>query len=110
MQRTKRRLTHSGHEPADSQPGKELGKEDINHLSAKYTAISYEHSNVRGLKTQQHKNLSWWHNDTHSGLEQWPFEEVTFVTHANNRRLLFQCLAFTHNAPWFVCQVRGLFV
>ena len=50
MQRTKRRLTHSKHEPADtdSQPG----KEDINHLSAKYTVISYEHSNVRELKTQ----------------------------------------------------------
>ena len=52
MQRTKRRLTHSKHEPADSQPGKELGKEDINHLSAKYTVISYEHSNVRELNTQ----------------------------------------------------------
>ena len=60
MQRTKRRLTHSRHEPADNQPGKELGKEDINHpVSAKYTVISYEHSNVRGLNTQQHKNLSW---------------------------------------------------
>ena len=81
MQRTKRRLTHSKHEPADSQPGKELGKEDmmkwclmssdvrwhirdklrpmpkhgkedINHLSAKYTVISYKHSNVRQLNTQ----------------------------------------------------------
>ena len=52
MQRTKRRLTHSKHEPADSQPGEELGKEDINDLSAKYTVISYEHSNVRELNTQ----------------------------------------------------------
>ena len=52
MQRTKRRLTHSRHEPADSQQGKELGKEDINHLSAEYTVISYEHSNVRELNTQ----------------------------------------------------------
>ena len=45
-------LTASTDEPADSQPGKELGKEDINHLSAKYTVISYEHSNVRELNTQ----------------------------------------------------------
>ena len=35
MQGTKRWLAHSKHEPADSKPGKELGKEDINHLSAK---------------------------------------------------------------------------
>ena len=52
MQRTKRRLTHSKHEPADSQPGEELGKEDINDLSAKYTVISYEHSNIRELNPQ----------------------------------------------------------
>ena len=52
MQRTKRRLTHSKHEPADSQPGKDLGQENIIHLSAKYTVISYEHSNVRQLNTQ----------------------------------------------------------
>ena len=52
MQRTKRRLTHSQHEQADSQPGKDLGQENIIHLSAKYTVISYEHSNVRELNTQ----------------------------------------------------------
>ena len=56
MQRTKRRLTHSKHEPADSQPGKELGKEDIYHLSAKYTVISYERSNVRELYTEKHNS------------------------------------------------------
>ena len=39
----------------NSQPGKERGKEDINHLSAKYTVISYEHSNVRELNTQESK-------------------------------------------------------
>ena len=52
MQRTKRWLTHSKHEPADSQPGKEVGKDIINHLSAKYIAISYENSNVGELNTQ----------------------------------------------------------
>ena len=60
MQRTKGRLTNSKHEPADIQPGKELGKEDINHLSAKYTVISYEHSNVRELNTQYRQANEKW--------------------------------------------------
>ena len=40
------------YKPADSQPGKELGKEDVNHLSAEYTVVSCEHSNVCELNTQ----------------------------------------------------------